>query len=305
MSGWVASLMEFPIVIEYIKGTENTIADILSRFDGHAVDQIVAHDFANGVAPNVCPINDADRLELGTHWLNEQRADPTISRVAQLVASSSKPDADELQLNPALQLYLDVWSSLVVENGLLRHVNGNRHSSCIAVPPNLRESVARSLHLPAHHGFENTLRRVTQRFWWPRVRGDINTYVRNCEVCDRDKNSNPNPRTALGHLPADQPFATLYIDIVGGQGSLSLGAGPKSMLTMIDGLTGWAEAVPIEDQRAETVARAVYSDWIARYGAPEQIHSDRGAQFESRTVRRVVHCFRRRQNKHDAIPPAS
>ena len=46
---------------------------------------------------------------------------------------------------------------------------------------------------------------------------------------------------------------------------------------MIDKLTGWAEAVPIDDQRAETVARVVYSEWIARYGAPEQIHSDHDA----------------------------
>ena len=50
---------------------------------------------------------------------------------------------------------------------------------------------------------------------------------------------------------------------------------------MIDGLTGWAEAVPIFDQSAATVARAVYSEWIARYGVPEQLHSDRGVQFES------------------------
>ena len=125
------------------------------------------------------------------------------------------------------------------------------------------------------------LRRVSQRFWWPRVRGDVSTFVRNCEVCDRDRNYNPNPRAALGRLPADQPFASLYVDIVGGQGSLSLGAGPKSILTMIDGLTNWAEAIPIDDQRAETVARFVFSEWISRYGATEQIHSDRGVQFES------------------------
>ena len=50
---------------------------------------------------------------------------------------------------------------------------------------------------------------------------------------------------------------------------------------MIDGLTGWAEAISIDDQRAETVARVVFSEWISRYGAPKQIHSDRGAQFES------------------------
>ena len=50
---------------------------------------------------------------------------------------------------------------------------------------------------------------------------------------------------------------------------------------MINGLTGWAEAVPIEDQSAATVARAVYADWIARYGVPEQLHFVRGLQFES------------------------
>ena len=117
----------------------------------------------------------------------------------------------------------------------------------------------RSLHEPAHHGYEATLLRILQRFWWPHVRNDVSVFVRVCEVCDRDRVANPSPRALLGHLPADQPFAAFYIDIVGGQGSLSLGASPKSILMMIDGLTGWAEAVPIADQSAPTVARAVYT----------------------------------------------
>ena len=83
----------------------------------------------------------------------------------------------------------------------------------------------------------------------------------------------------------------MYIDIVGGQNSLSLGASPKSILTMIDGLTGWAEAVPIADQTAVTVARAVYSEWIARYGVPEQLHSDRGVQFESAVFAELCDTF--------------
>ena len=48
---------------------------------------------------------------------------------------------------------------------------------------------------------------------------------------------------------------------------------------MIEYFTGWAEPVPIEDQRALTVAHALYAELIARYGGPEQIHSDRGAQL--------------------------
>ena len=50
---------------------------------------------------------------------------------------------------------------------------------------------------------------------------------------------------------------------------------------MIDGLTGWAKAVPIADQSTATCARAVYAEWIARYGVPNQLHSDRGTQVES------------------------
>ena len=103
--------------------------------------------------------------------------------------------------------------------------------------------------------------------------------------------SNPNPRKSLGQLLADNPFAVLYIDIVGGQGSLLLGASPKFILSMIDGLTGWAEAVPIEDQRAVSVAHAVYAEWIVRYGVLEQIHSDRGTQFESALFEELCIAF--------------
>ena len=100
-------------------------------------------------------------------------------------------------------------------------------------------------------------------------------------MCDRDRNANPLPCAPFGHLPADQPFGTLYIDIVGGQGSRSLEPSPKLILTMIDNFTGWAEAIPIADQSAATCACAVYAEWIARYGVLEQLHSDRGPQFES------------------------
>ena len=109
----------------------------------------------------------------------------------------------------------------------------------------------------------------------------MSAFVKDCEVCDRNRSSNPAARSHLGHLLADKPFAVLYIDIFGGQNSLSLGASPKSILTMIDGLTGWAEAIPIPDQSAETVARVVHAEWIARYGVLEQLRSDRGVQFEA------------------------
>ena len=116
-----------------------------------------------------------------------------------------------------------------------------------------------SLHEPAHHGYKAILRRILQRLWWPRVQNDVCAFVRECDAWDRDRVVNPCPRVPLGHLPAEQLFASLCIDIFGGQGSLSLGAFAKSILTMIDGLTGWAESVPVADPSALTVARTVYT----------------------------------------------
>ena len=60
---------------------------------------------------------------------------------------------------------------------------------------------------------------------------------------------------------------------------------------MIYGLTGWAEAVPIVDQSAAIVPRAVYNEWFARYGVPEQLHSDRGTQFEAALFAELCSIF--------------
>ena len=111
------------------------------------------------------------------------------------------------------------------------------------------------------------------------------------DTCDCDRVANPSLRAPFKYLLGEQSFAALYIDIVGNQGSLSLGASPKSILTMIDGLTNWAEAVPIADQSAPTVAQAVYTEWISRYCVLEQLHSDRGVQFEFAVFAKLCAVF--------------
>ena len=176
-----------------------------------------------------------------------------------------------MQLKP----FSDVWPQLA-ENELVKRCNERAVSKQIVVLAMFRDEVFCSLHDPVHHRYKATIRQISQRFWWPLVRADVSAFVKACEACDRDRVANPSPRASVGHLPAEQPFAALYIDIVSGQGSLSLVAYPKSILTMIDGLTGWAEAVPIAYQSAPTVTRAVDTEWISRYGVPDQLHSDRG-----------------------------
>ena len=191
--------MEYPIVIEYVRGSENSIADALSRLDLVAVDNEVPADFARGVLSFACPATQVDCLEARTDWLAAQRADGTISFVSDLLRRRARHEPADIELNPQLKPFADVWPQLVLEDELVKHCNKRAVSTRVVVPAPLREEVFRTLHEPAHHGHEATLRQISQRFWWPSVRNDVSAFVRACEVCDRDRVANPSPCAPVRH----------------------------------------------------------------------------------------------------------
>ena len=50
---------------------------------------------------------------------------------------------------------------------------------------------------------------------------------------------------------------------------------------MVDRTTRWPEAVPLSLTAASDVARAFIGTWVARFGTPSDLSSDRGSQFTS------------------------
>jgi hypothetical protein len=53
------------------------------------------------------------------------------------------------------------------------------------------------------------------------------------------------------------------------------------ILTVIDRSTRWAEAIPLANIAAADCADALISGWIARFGVPSQLTSNKGVQFVS------------------------
>ena len=76
-------------------------------------------------------------------------------------------------------------------------------------------------------------------------------------------------------------------------------------MTCVDRFTRWPEAIPLIDIRAETVADAFFGGWVARFGTPATITTDRGAQFESRIWDTLCNLFGITKNRTTNYHPQS
>ena len=146
------------------------------------------------------------------------------------------------------------------------------------LPKSMREKVFKLVHNLAHPGVKQSSQLISHRFVWPNMKRDIKLWVNSCYHCQLAKVTRHN-HTVIKSIPNDVPkFGTVHIDLVG---PLPVNKGCAYLLTMIDRFTRWAEVIPLPDIRAETVANAFIAGWVARFGVPNQIVCDRGAQFQS------------------------
>ena len=64
--------------------------------------------------------------------------------------------------------------------------------------------------------------------------------------------------------------------------------GNKHILTIIDLLTGWPEAIPIPNKSADTITKAFIRHYLPRHMCPWFILSNNGMEFKNQTFDKVT-----------------
>uniref|UniRef100_A0A674MZJ6 Gypsy retrotransposon integrase-like protein 1 n=1 Tax=Takifugu rubripes TaxID=31033 RepID=A0A674MZJ6_TAKRU len=146
------------------------------------------------------------------------------------------------------------------------------------VPTVWRRRVFDSVHNLSHPGRKASQRLVAAKFVWHGLRKDVRDWAAMCVACQRSK-VQCHARAPLAPFPVpERRFDHVHVDLVG---PFPPSRGCTYLLTMVDRTTRWPEAVPLQSATSAEVARAFIGTWVARFGPPADISSDRGSQFTS------------------------
>ena len=110
---------------------------------------------------------------------------------------------------------------------------------CLCVPLAMRtrliEEIHNSLTGTAHGGFEQTYRKITNGFYWPRMTRDIWQVISTCPICQKIKHAQHLPYGLLQPIPIPtQPFEVVTMDFIG---ELPRSQGYNSIFVLICKLT--------------------------------------------------------------------
>ena len=122
-----------------------------------------------------------------------------------------------------------------------------------------------------------TRKAVAAKFIWPTMRQDVSKWARDCLECQRSKVLRHIVPPIGEFVVPNKRFNHINLDLV----TMPLSNGFRYLLTIVDRFTRWPAALPLKDQSTESVMDAFAHGWVANFGVPESITTDRGTQFTS------------------------
>ena len=170
-----------------------------------------------------------------------------------------------------------------------------------------KQEIIKEMHVTpigGHQGMARTLERIKLYAQWPSMKQQIENYIRNCDTCQRNKNTRPQTRQELEITDTQsEPWIKIALDIVGPLPMTE--NGNKYLLTCQDNLTKYLIAIPLENQEASTVAEAFVTQICLTHGIPQIILTDQGANFMSKVFKHVCKLFKIQKVTTSAYHPES
>ncbi|MCG7876478.1 MAG: DDE-type integrase/transposase/recombinase [Candidatus Thiodiazotropha taylori] len=295
---WALGISGYNCTIEYISGTENTCADLLSR----KPDTIGSPEEKDLFEPE---IND-NTFEVGV--INSNQFNPKDFAGCSIPANEGRevPDSDFKELDMALEQGKDqgivelktqleqgepnktVKRRYLVEKGLLYYLSNPDDNPTLRlfIPEHLRHLVVTQYHDGnGHMGVQKTFDTIRQKYFWPNLFQEIYEYVSKCVQCQARSSQNVKPLLQNADIPP-YAMAKLSLDLSGPYPKTL--SGNKYIIAFVDWYSGWPEAFAVPDKTAETVAHLIIEEIFPRFGSMLELVTDNGSENVNRVVKETL-----------------
>ena len=304
---WVGALVRFNFQLEYQKGWDNTVADMLSQITTclgpKAVQSILdrmslgmAHE-SEGHDPAV--VEGAHNIERHvatgqvwvemhvTVWAIAQREDPVLNAVLDWLGAQKKTELRTLLGEHASseegqmvwwnhQDFMTLQSTLYLCS-MPKRENEDLRAHWVAT--------LNGCHRDARHqGHNHTLSLLQEWFWWPGMANHVRQCIRACTCCLQYACG--FPKAPLHPIMATAPLDLLHVDFTSIETTLELNQSPRvtNVLVFQDHFRKHMLAYVSPDQTAKTVTEFLYWGHISIFGTLARLLSDRGASFTSSVI---------------------
>jgi len=268
---WILLLQEFDIDIKDRRGSENQIADHLSRLESSS------HVGEQGQIREEFP--DEQLLALGVNEL------PWYADIVNYLVSGLFPPGatthQKKRLSYDARFY--IWD----EPYLFKQGPDKMMRRC--VPESEMRQVMDGCHSSAyggHHGGERTAHKVLQSgFFWPTLFRDAAGYVKSCDQCQRMGAISTQHEMPLHNILEVEIFDVWGIDFMG---PFPPSNGNQYILVAVDYVSKWVEAVALPTNDAKVVLKFLKKHIFTRFGTPRAIISDGGTHFINQLVKNIL-----------------
>ncbi|XP_067629120.1 uncharacterized protein [Eurosta solidaginis] len=259
LARWAIKLQGFNFSIEHKKGSENVIADALSRMYEDVPESEV----------NVIELPVLPEIDLGSDAFNS----PEYEELKLRFQSSNLPDFQ------VIDGYIYHRTEFATGNS-----DTDDNAWKLYVPTELRHNVISAAHeqpSAAHGGIAKTVERIRRRFYWPGMVIQIREYVLSCESCQTSKTPSKPLRPPMGQqIVSDRPFQILYMDLIGPFPRSK--KGNIGLLIVLDHLTKFVFLKPVKKFTSNLIMEYLKENIFDSFGIPESVVTDNGSQFKSK-----------------------
>lgn len=262
LSRWCLRLSQFTFEVQHRPGTKNVVPDALSRhFDSNREpNSVIAVDTD---PPDLCTID----IE---HWKPDDWYLGMIKKVSE---------------NP-----VDYPDFKVENNRLFKHlpsllpISTNIPDWKLVVPTDNRADILFRMHdLPTsgHLGIYKTLARISDFYYWPKLRQSVRKYVANCKICAAHKSVNQSRPGLMGaEKDISYPFQAVSMDLVGPLPKSK--SGHQHILVVTDYFTKFVMVHPLRKATTKPIIKYLKDHVFYVFGVPEIVICDNGVQFRSK-----------------------